>query len=138
MHRSITDIKQDLKSLEEVSVKPDFDRPKEGDILDENKSVVWNREQVASLQIAYDDELKRRKADKQQKHSQLMAELYDAIVSEVGNITTGDAAAIYSYAYEEGHSGGYDNVFVYLEELMDLIGDIVNKRNKCPIATTGK
>lgn len=131
MHRSFNEIQEAMKEVDSLPIKPDFKRPKDGDVIDENKSVVWNQEEVASLQMTYDDERSRLVSAKNKRESNLKRELYEAIIDEVGGgITQADAATIYQYAYDEGHAYGYHDVFCNLESLMVLVGDIVNHRNK--------
>ena len=128
--RSFDLIKEDFRDMETMSCKPSFVKPKNGAVIDEDKSVKWNREEVARLQAAYDEEVKRLNTEKNKWRDELYDELYVAIQNEVGGgISVNDASAIFWKAYERGHSAGYSEVFGYLNDLMDFVGDIVNHRN---------
>lgn len=130
MARSLDEIRKDMEKIDNMPIKPDFKRPKEGDIIDEEKSVVWNRGQVIDMQIAYDEACCKLRAAKSEKLKAIRAELHEAIVDEVGgNIREQDARAIYEYAWQESHSYGYHDVFCMLSELIDLISSIVNHTN---------
>ena len=126
MYRTLFDIKEAMKEVEALPIKPDFDRPKDEDVIDEDKSVKWNREEVASLQMVYDDAFNHLREVKKERKTKLLNELYESIQHEVGNITISDARRIYEYAYEESHAYGYNEVFITLENLIGLIQPIVN------------
>lgn len=130
MARSLDEIRKDMEQIDNMPIKPNFKRPKEGDVIDEEKSVVWNRGQVIDMQIAYDEACCQLKAAKSEKFKAIRAELHEAIVDEVGgNIREQDARAIYEYAWQENHSYGYHDVFCMLSELIELVSGIVNHTN---------
>ena len=127
--RELYDIKCDLEAMANMSCKPSFKKPKNGDVIDEDKSVKWNREEVERLQKAYDEEVKRLNTEKNKCSDNLYKELYKVIRKEVGGITLNDAQQIFNYAYAEGHSYGYNEIFNKLDKLIYLIGGIVNHKN---------
>ena len=127
--RELYDIKCDLEAMANMSCKPSFKKPKNGDVIDEDKSVKWNREEVTRLQNDYDEEVKKLNTEKNKCRDDLYKELYKVIRKEVGGITINDAQQIFQYAYSEGHSYGYNEVFIKLDELIPLIRGIVNHKN---------
>lgn len=127
--RDLYDIKCDLEEMVNMSCKPSFPKPRTGDVIDEDKSVKWNREEVTRLQNAYDEEVKKLNTKKNKCRDDLYKELYKVIRKEVGGITINDAQQIFQYAYSEGHSYGYNEVFIRLDELIPLIRGIVNHEN---------
>ena len=127
--RELYDIKRDLEEMVNMSCKPSYIRPKTGDVIDEDKSVKWNREEVERLQNSYDEEVKKLNIAKNKRRDDLYKELYKVIRKEVGGITIKDAQQIFSYAYAEGHSYGYNEVFIKLDDIIQLVGGIVNNRN---------
>ena len=123
------DIKHDLEVMANMSCKPSWKKPKTDDVIDEDKSVKWNREEVERLQKAYDEEVKILNTEKNKCRDDLYKELYKVIRKEVVGITLNDAQQIFNYAYSEGHSYGYNEVFNTLDELIHLIGGIINHKN---------
>ncbi|MGN0415993.1 MAG: hypothetical protein ACI4FX_10965 [Agathobacter sp.] len=127
--RTVQEIWKELEKVEQMSCKPNWKRPHTEDILDEEQSVRWNREEIAKQQKAYDEEVKALNTKKNKARDSLYEELYRVIRQEVGGITVEDAKKIWWFAYEEKHAYGYGDVFSFLDELMDLIGGIVNGKN---------
>lgn len=127
--RDLYDIRCDLEEMENMSCKPSYRKPKTGDVVDEDKSVKWNREEVIRLQNSYDEEVKRLNTAKNNRRDELYKELYKVIRSEVGGITIKDAQQIFSYVYNEEHSYGYVEVFNKLEDIVQLVSNIINHRN---------
>lgn len=126
--RYLYDIRKDLEEMANMPCKPNFKKPRIGDIIDEDKTVRWNREEVERLQKLYEEEVKKLNTDKNKRRDSLYEELYKTIKKEVGNITIEDAKAIFNYAYEQGHSYGYNEVFSSLDDIMDLVSSIVNRK----------
>lgn len=129
--RDLYDVQMDLEAVSNMSVKPDFSRPKEGDVIDYDQTVRWNIEEVKRLQYKYDSKVENLKAAKVAKQQKLHEELYNIIVDQTGDkITVEDAKRMYGFAYEERHSSGYHDVFAFLDELITLVTSIVNGLNK--------
>lgn len=127
--RDLYDIKHDLEVMANMSCKPSWKKPKTDDVIDEDKSVKWNREEVIRLQNAYEEEVKKLNTAKNKRRDELYKELYKVIRYEVKGITINDAQQIFQYAYNKGHSYGYNEVFNKLDELIPLIRGIVNHEN---------
>lgn len=123
--RSLYDIKNDLEDMSTMSCKPSMKRPKNGDIIDENNSVKWNREEVIRLQNVYDNEVKMLNTAKNKRRDELFKELYKVIRHEVGGITINDANEIFKYVYNNSGSGWTD-CFDKLEEIIQLVSGIIN------------
>ena len=126
--RYLYEIRKDLEEMANMPCKPNWKKPRTGDVIDEEKSVRWNREEVERLQNAYENEVRKLNTIKNKKRDELYDELYKTIKHEVGNITIEDAKAIFNYAYEQEHSYGYNEVFIHLEEIIDLVSNIVNRK----------
>lgn len=114
------------------SHKPDrnkFPYPKVGEVLDENKSVKWNKEEVERFRKVHDDEVKRRNQEYnaitnayENRFKELFAEDYGIKVSE--------SELIWSYAYSEGHSGGIYNVVAHFRDVASLYIDLLKVHRK--------
>lgn len=103
-------------------------------ITDENQSVVWNREQVERHNIRV-KELKR----KLNKYNQVLdTMLIDAVIEDeiqlnpiiFDGIPKEVFLKIWSKAYQDGHSCGYQEVISYFRDEMDLFEDILKIMKK--------
>lgn len=123
-----------LTEIENLSCRPDFKKPKTGDIIDENKSVKWNREEVERLQKAYDIEVKKLNDSKNKLRNEIYQDIYSEIcetinfrVPESKKITIEKARLIFNKAYADEHSSGFYSVFNEIEELIDLFIKVLEK-----------
>lgn len=127
--RDLYDIKCDLEEMENMPCKPPLPKPRTGDVIDEDKSVKWNREEVIRLQNVYDEEVKKLNTAKNKRRDDLYRELYKVIRHEVKGITVNDAQQIFQYVYSKSHAYGYEEVFNKLDDIIVLISNIVNNKN---------
>jgi hypothetical protein len=68
----------------------------------------------------WDDRLKEEKAE-YNRHEQVMYEKFKAdALFDVGLENHPNKDAIYSYAWQEGHSSGYSEVYQYLSDISEL------------------
>ena len=126
--RALMEIGKDLDKVYSMPCKPDWKRPKEGDIFDEDKSVKWNREEVLRRQDAYAKEVLKLNKEKNHARDSLCTELYEAIKNEMSDkITLDDAKRIYDYAYSEKHGYGCHDIISFLYELIEVFEPIMNK-----------
>lgn len=90
-------------------------------IFDEDKSVKWNKEQVAINNENYRKEVARLNTEKNKRRDSILEDIYKAIQHEVGHsITRKQAQAVWNYAYEQGHSFGFNSILNCLYEIMEL------------------
>ena len=90
-------------------------------IFDEDQSVKWNREQVEKNNQRYLDEVARLNTEKNKARDNVFEMIYDKIQYEVGHrISRKKAQAIWSFAYERGHSFGFTSIRSELSGLIDL------------------
>lgn len=97
---------------------------KEGTILDEDKSVRWNREEVARQ----NEEINTRIKNDKHWHS-----LEDNAMSDIIKASANDfymqgfsketLNIIFAKAWEDGHSSGYGDVYSSFRELIDMFVD---------------
>lgn len=118
-----------LYKLDSVAITPDvkvFDGPYQPDsVIDEEKSIKWNREYITEANTKYYAESKRLKELKQTALTNIINK-YLSTLSDTLN--EAQLNCIYNYAYSDKHSYGYWDVFVFCEELVDLIESV--ERNK--------
>ena len=128
--RTLNEVRDDLAKVSDISCKPAFTRPKNGEVIDEDMSVKWNREEVTRLQSIYDEEVKKLNTNKNKYRDKLHKELYKIIQKEVKDISIKDAKSIYDYAWHLGGAVGYNAVFIYLQDDINLVCNILHHKNK--------
>lgn len=119
----------DLFSLE-YSCTPDaekFPKVKEGDILDEEKSVRWNREEVERLRNTRAEEVKRLNREKAEINKLYTYGLIKRLAKE-NHITVDEAKIIWSKAYDMEHSSGVRACVSEFEELADMYDALKNTK----------
>lgn len=89
----------DMQRVDAMSCKPVFARFPNNFITDENKSVKWNREQVAKNHDTYDKEVARLNTEKNKERDKVLQDIYRKIQQEVRLIPdTKHAKAFYQVA----------------------------------------
>lgn len=126
--RSLEEIGNDLVGVSNMPCKPDWRKPKEGTIFDEDKSVKWNREEVLRKQEEYDNEVKRLNTEKHKRRDMLEKEAHEVIKSEMKNITLEDAKKIFDYAYDERYDCGYRDVISFIYDLIEVFEPMINRK----------
>lgn len=116
------DIQSDFESMVAMRCVPSTISKVSADhVFDENQSVKWNREQVNINNARYLKEVARLNTEKNKCRDAIYEDIYRAIQSEVGhNLSREKAITIWQYAYEHGHSYGFQEIMAYLREVMEL------------------
>ena len=121
-----------------MSCLPDpykFPKYKEGDVIDENKSVKWNREEVAKRIQARNDEVARLNTVKNKRIVELkkMAQdtiahglINDKLVANVGRAYE-IASNIWNRAYDDGHAYGIHEVVNYVYKYVAFAEELLKK-----------
>lgn len=121
-----------------MSCLPDpykFPKYKEGDVIDENKSVKWNREEVAKRIQARNDEVARLNTVKNKRIVELKNMAVDTIarglindklVANVGRAYE-IAGNIWNRAYDDGHAYGMPNVVNYIYKYVEFAEELLKK-----------
>jgi len=121
-----------------MSCLPDpykFPKYKEGDVIDENKSVKWNREEVAKCIQARNDEVARLNTVKNKRIVELKNMAVDTIARElihdklVANVGRAYEIAgnIWNRAYDDGHAYGMPNVVNYIYKYVEFAEELLKK-----------
>lgn len=110
------------------SCKPDpdeFPKYKTGDVIDEDKSVKWNREEIERRITARNDEVKRLNTMKN-----TLSNLYETVlIRELAKdykISEKETKIIWSKAYDDNHAYGITSVYNTFTELADMYDDLKN------------
>ena len=125
--RSYEEIREDFITLAHMSCKPTLVKPRANDVIDEEKSVRWNREEVERRILAYEDEVKRLNSEKNARRDALLKEVYETIKRDIKGISLNDAKKIWEYVYATKND--YYDMFAALGGMVELIDSIVNKKN---------
>lgn len=97
---------------------------KETHVIDENKSVKWNREEVARVNAEAIAKYAEYQKTVNAMESKMTEEIIKAYANEYG-MSIKRVEKIYSHAYSEGHSGGMYEVFNELDTMMDLFEEVL-------------
>lgn len=113
--------------LNKFSCKPDpdkFPKYKPNDIIDEDKSVKWNREEVIRRIAARDDEVKRLN-----QYKIHICNLYEeGLVKKLAkrhNLTIAKSKIIWEAAYRENHSNGVFATLGAYEDFAELYNKVL-------------
>lgn len=101
------------------SCKPDFRKFPDITVLDENKSVKWNREQIEILNKKYDDKVKELNTKKNLMYTNLVNGIKEYIIEET-KVSKKQADKIYNYLYDEYCSHGIAECLNHLDDLLEL------------------
>ena len=124
-------IQDDFDRMNAMSCKPSFNKLKTGTVIDEEKSVKWNREQVELNNQKYQEEVKRLNTIKNKARDEVYESIYERIAEDVGHgITKQSAIKIWNYAFEYGHAFGFNDIKIALFNVIDLIKDILKDSEK--------
>jgi tetrahydromethanopterin S-methyltransferase subunit G len=125
------DIGQKFEAMENMGCKPyGFKRVSSNFVFDEDKSVKWNKEQAQKNNDDYDNEVKRLNQEKMKRMDEIYAEIYKTIQEEVGfGISEKKAEKIWGYAYDRGHSAGWYEIIINLEEIEELVKFVLVEKN---------
>lgn len=114
------EIAMDFERMQNMSCKPTRRKIKVGTVIDEDKSVRWNREQVEENNTLFAKEVADLNTAKNKTRDEILQDVYNKIQAETG--TSIEAAKeVYNYAYDRGHSCGYRSVIAELIDLIDLV-----------------
>lgn len=112
------------------SCKPDrkeYPYPKTGDILDEDKSVKWNREEVARLRQAY-----LNRVDELNRCKNAISNAFDdrivVLLAKDYGFSKEESRKIWNFAYEQEHSGGTSSVVSTYTDFADVYVELLKIR----------
>lgn len=125
---------EEFKNINYMNTQPSklgYVHPNIGTVIDEDKSVRWNKEEVNRLREEYDKKASELKREKDLKFNELKREVLNKIVDELDNkITKESALTIWNRSWEDGHADGIEQVFFELNRNIELIEIILNNKNK--------
>ena len=132
----LTDIDMILQSwemfCEHFSCKPDekkFPKYNPGDVIDEEKSVKWNREEVERRMDARTKEKKQLRALHNELNSLYEKTMIKALAKEY-KISEEEAGIIWAKAYEDDHPFGMMSVYDKFCELAEMYEELRKAANE--------
>ena len=123
----ITNVKELNEALRNGYYDTEYVRPKflsEGTVIDEEKSVRWNREEVERRNKVMRERVEGNRRERREKERQQNEDIIRAYANDSG-LTEEQVGKIYSYAYTQYHSSGINEVINRLNELIYLVIDVV-------------
>ena len=122
---NLYEIEQAYKKACEMSCRPDasFVKVKTGDVIDEEKSVRWNREEVERLQNAYSEEVKRLNREKNKAIGDAADRAIKYIANEL-NISFEKATVLWDFIYERHHA--YGEMFNVMDDYIYMVMKILD------------
>lgn len=118
-----------LDSAYMMPVKPSRKLLREDTTIDENKSVVWNREQVIIENGKYYDEVTQLRNMKNSQIVEAQDKIIDEYVADELDYRMSHMAmtVIFNQAYMMGHSGDASEIFNHLDELISFVNDLLKE-----------
>lgn len=95
----------------------------ESTVIDEDKSVKWNREEVARLNEEMKVKVQNNRQLRRDMENKQREDIIRAYANESG-YSENKVALIYVYAYNESHSSGMYEVIQTLDSLIDLFQEV--------------
>ena len=118
-------LKIDYDNVMNMPCFPDknlFPNAHENDIIDEEKSVRWNREEVQRRQAAYENELLRLRQLQFEAIREVNTRIYRTIAEEI-HISEAAAEILWNFVYEQYHAFG--EMFEQIDDYMNLIESVI-------------
>lgn len=119
--RDLYQIEKDLIEMENMSCKPSFKKPRPGDVINEDRSVRWNREEVERLRDKYEAEVKELNTKKNKKRDDLYNEIFAYMQHEAKGLSLDGAKKIFDYAHQRFKGDGVHEFIRELDNLTDLV-----------------
>lgn len=127
-YRSLKEVLNDYECYKVMATKPPYEKYPDNYIIDENRSVKWNREQVRLRNEQWERERDLLMINYKSRMESVLNELYEIIQHEVGyDISKDQAITIWNKAYGSGHSYGTYGILTELNNLIEFVQDILSK-----------
>lgn len=107
---------------DKMPTRTDLIRYKEGHVFDEDKSVKWNKEEVARRNNLYLEDDNRVKQERRDAFNKANERAISYVMQETG-LNRDKASAILNYVWERYHSYLHD-IWCELDELIILVNRI--------------
>ena len=99
------------------------------DVIDEEQSVKWNREEVTRLRKAFEN-----RVDELNKYKNLIFNEFEngiiKILAKDNHISVAENKKIWRYVFEERHSNGIRTIIAYYYDFIDVYIDLLKIREE--------
>lgn len=121
------EIRVQWENMDRMSCKPmEIKKIPKGTIIDENQTIVWNRQYIEKNNEEYLEEVARLNLEKNRRRDEIKEMIYRRIQHDIGHqISRDKAIRIWEYAYGQWHDAGIHRVICELEELVELLEAVV-------------
>lgn len=124
--KSIEEIYKELFATYGMDVRPKTKKVKEGTVIDEDKSVKWNREEVKRLNDAYVEEARSLRRKRNEKEAKVREELVEAVNAELEKSVSEETVKKMIANVDEQESGeGAITHSIAMEDLIDLVNSVI-------------
>ena len=120
-------IEHDYREACSMSCRPDvnvFPKARDGDVIDEDRSVRWNREEVARRKTAYAEEVKRLNTARNLAVNAVTDRAVRLIADDL-EVKEEKARILWDFLYDKYHA--YGEMFQHVDEYVDLISSVMDK-----------
>ena len=120
-------VERDYRDACSMSCRPDvtvFPKARDGDVIDEDQSVRWNREEVTRRKTAYAEEVKRLNKARNLAVNAATDRAVRLIADEL-QVKEEKARILWNFLYDKYHA--YGEMFQHVDEYIDLIFSVMNK-----------
>ena len=116
-------VREDYIRISRMPYFPDasFRKVRKGEIIDEDKSVRWNREEAARLNEAYTKEVKRLNRERSLDYSKVINRII-RLIAEDADITEEKAEILWDFIYVRHHS--YGEMFDVMDDYIELASEM--------------
>lgn len=114
---------------------PKTKRPKTGDIISSAHSLDWNKKKVRQLQQAWNDEVAKLVADRNEAVSDVMVDILALIQMDVKSassvlISEETAEMVWEKAYERCHANGFSEIYYAIEDYEEVVIEALKGKEK--------
>lgn len=96
-------------------------------IIDENQSIVWNKEQIIKHNREVEEKFKKNCASLFKKERNLQFKTFEYFRDEYSSIKLNKEMfeIVWAKSYDRGHSEGIYRIFDTIEEYLDFFSDMI-------------
>lgn len=133
MDSSLKSLQIRMEAAWNMRTTPKTKRPKTGDIISSAHSLDWNKKKVRQLQQAWNDEVAKLVADRNEAISDVMVDILALIQMDVKSassvlISQETAEMVWEKAYERGHANGFSEIYYAIEDYEELVIEALKEK----------
>ena len=128
MNISIKDLKILWQNWHNMSCKPtNVKKYKANEIIDEEKSVRWNREEIERRNAIYYKEVENLNTKRNIARDDMYNMIYSYIIAETNcKCDKNKAKIIWEYVYCENRHNGINQIFDALDEILEFVNKLLD------------